>query len=305
MRVCPWYNDSIRATKCLIRRLERRWRTTGLECDRLAYCLQRQLVMSSIHRTKLKYHMSQISDASGVQKKLFKIVAKLLHTDHDTPLPTCDSFDALAEQFSDFFSEAISKILCEFTPSVSKVDIYTDGESQTYLLNAFEPATETEIGILLKSSPVKSCELDPIPTWLLSDCAPDIIPVLTTIVNMSLRTGVMPSHLKRAHVRPIIKKPGLDKDILNNYRPVSNLPYLSKTIERVVAARRPSAHISECDLCVPNQSAYKPNHSVETPLSVFRMTSCVQWTTRTLSSCYYWICRLHLILWTKMSCCID
>ena len=261
----PWYNDSIRATKCLRRQLERRWRTTGLECDRLAYCLQRQLVTSSIHRAKLKYHMSQIADASGDQKKLLKIVAKLLLTDHDTPLPTCDSFDALAEQFSDCFSEKISKIRCEFTPSVSNVDIYTDGESHTCLLNAFEPATETEIGIPLKSSPVKSCELDPIPTWLLRDCAPDIIPVLTTIVNMSLRTGVMPSHLKRAHVRPIIKKPSLDKDILNNYRPASNLPYLSKTIERVVAARL-SAHMSECDLCVPSQSAYKPNHNVETAL---------------------------------------
>ena len=111
-----------------------------------------------------------------------------------------------------------------------------------------------KIGILLKSSPVKSCKLDPIPTWLLRDCAHYITPVLTTIVNMSLRTGVMPSHLKRAHVRPIIKKPGLDKDILNNYRPV-----------RVVAARL-SAHMSECNLCVPNQSAYKPNHSVEAAL---------------------------------------
>ena len=67
------------------------------------YCIQ--LVTSPIHRAKLEYHTSQIADASGDQKKLFKIVAKLLHTDHDTPLPTCDSFDALAEQFSDFVSE--------------------------------------------------------------------------------------------------------------------------------------------------------------------------------------------------------
>ena len=143
-----------------------------------------------------------------------------------------------------------------------ETDTYTDCESQICLLNAFEPATETEIGILLKLSPVKSYKLDPIPTWLLRDCAHDIIPILT---NMSLRTGVMPSHLKRAHVRRILKKPGLDKDTLNNYRPVSNLPYLSKTIGRVVAARL-SAHMSECNLCVPNQSAYKPNHSVETAL---------------------------------------
>ena len=144
--------------------------------------------------------MSEIANESGDKKKLFKIVAKLLHTDHDTPLPTCDSFNALAEPFSDFFSETISKIWCEIPPSVSNADIYTDGESQTCLLNAFEPATETEIGILLKSSPVQSCELDPIPTWLLRDCAHDIIPVLTTIVNMTLRTGVMSSHLKRAHI---------------------------------------------------------------------------------------------------------
>ena len=46
---------------------------------------------------------------------------------------------------------------------------------------------------------------------------------------------------------------------------MTNLRYLSKTIERVVAAKL-SAHMSECNLCVPNQSAYKPNHSVETAL---------------------------------------
>ena len=119
----------------------------------------------------------------------------------------------------------ISKFRCEY-PSISNVDIYTDGEFQTCLLNAFE----TEIGILLNSSPAKSCELYPMPTWLLRHCAHDIIPDLTSIVNISLRTGVMPSHLKRAHVRPVIKQPGLDNDILNNYRPVSNLPTLSKTI---------------------------------------------------------------------------
>ena len=69
----PWYNDSIRSQKCVRRQLERRWKTSGLECDGLAYCLQRQSVTSSIHRTQLEYHihMSQIADASGDQKKLF------------------------------------------------------------------------------------------------------------------------------------------------------------------------------------------------------------------------------------------
>ena len=53
--------------------------------------------------------------------------------------------------------------------------------------------------------------------------------------------------------------------MLNNYRPVSNLPYLSKIIERVVAARL-SADMSKYNLSDSYQSAYKPNHSVETAL---------------------------------------
>ena len=68
----------------------------------------------------------------------------------------------------------------------------------------------------------------------------------------------------RHNVRPVIKKPSQNKDILNNYISVSNLPYLSKTI--CVVDARLSDHMSEYNLCGPNQSANKPNHSVETAL---------------------------------------
>jgi hypothetical protein len=39
-----------------------------------------------------------------------------------------------------------------------------------------------------------------------------------------------------AVVRPLTKRPGLDKDEFYNYRPVSNLPFLSKILEKVVAS---------------------------------------------------------------------
>ena len=81
----------------------------------------------------------------------------------------------------------------------------------------------------------------------------------------SQRLGVVTSHLKVAHVRPVLEKPSLETAILNNHIPVSNLPYLSKIIERVVAARR-SAHMSEHTLSESYQSAYMPNHSVKTDL---------------------------------------
>ena len=52
---------------------------------------------------------------------------------------------------------------------------------------------------------------------------------------MSLSQGKVPASLKEAIVIPLPKKQSLDPDVLSNYRPVSNLPQLSKTLENVVA----------------------------------------------------------------------
>ena len=47
--------------------------------------------------------------------------------------------------------------------------------------------------------------------------------------------GKVPASLKQAIVIPLFKKQSLDPDVLSNYRPVCNLPKLSKTLEKVVA----------------------------------------------------------------------
>ena len=64
---------------------------------------------------------------------------------------------------------------------------------------------------------------------------------------------------------PLIKKPGLDAEILKNYRPVSNLSFLSKVIEKVIASRIIS-HIENNSIIDQFQSAYKCDHSTETAL---------------------------------------
>ena len=99
-----------------------------------------------MQRAKFEYHTSQIADASGAKRRLSRIVAKLLYSDNDTPLPPCDSFDTLAMQFSDFLSEKISKIRSELIQNFNNVDASVEDAPQTCLLSALEPATEGEIG---------------------------------------------------------------------------------------------------------------------------------------------------------------
>ena len=68
---------------------------------------------------------------------------------------------------------------------------------------------------------------------------------------------------KHAIVRPRLKKSTLDPDDLNFYRPISNLTFLSKIIEGVVATRF-NGHADADDLLPLRRSAYRAHHSTET-----------------------------------------
>ena len=76
---------------------------------------------------------------------------------------------------------------------------------------------------------------------------------------------MIPKSLKTAHIRPLLKKTGLDSDILKNYRPVSNLTFISKVIEKVISGRL-NEHLINNSLFDPLQSAYRDKHSTETAL---------------------------------------
>ena len=111
----------------------------------------------------------------------------------------------------------------------------------------------------------KSCELDPVPTSLMKQNIDVFAKYITIIVNRSLSSGCFPDSQKIAHVKPLLKKPNLDKEVFKNYRPAANLKYLGKTIERVVSSRI-SDHVRANNLSDTFQSAYKPFHGTETAL---------------------------------------
>ena len=90
-------------------------------------------------------------------------------------------------------------------------------------------------------------------------------PLITRIVYSSLCYGVVPPQFKQAVVNILLKKPGPDPNDLKNVRPVSNLPFISKILEKVVLTQ-PQKHLSENDLLETRQSAYRNNHSTETAL---------------------------------------
>ena len=105
----------------------------------------------------------------------------------------------------------------------------------------------------------------PWPTFLVLEYLDILITPITSIINASLEQGKCPNFFKQAHVTPILKKSSLDKEVFKNYRPVSNLNFILKILERVVAAQL-QTHLDEAGLMTAFQSAYKKHHSTESAL---------------------------------------
>jgi hypothetical protein len=75
----------------------------------------------------------------------------------------------------------------------------------------------------------------------------------------------VPSSYKTAYITPLLKKPDLDPADVRSFRPISNLPFASNLLERLVA-RQLMAYLNATGLLPSLQSAYRVNHSTETVL---------------------------------------
>ena len=128
-------------------------------------------------------------------------------------------------------------------------------------MQTFKPVSMEEMRKIIGKCNSKYCALDPIPTSVLKACLGALLPVICKIVNLSFSSSHVPEAFKEAIVTPLIKKQSLDRENLKNYRPVSNLPFISKLVEKVVMERL-NCHLDENNLREPLQSAYRAKHSI-------------------------------------------
>ena len=126
---------------------------------------------------------------------------------------------------------------------------------------SLSPVTEDEvIGIVLSLDPNKSSGPSDINAKCLQLTISSIVTPIVRIINLSQQNGTVPSCWKAANVTPVFKKG--DKQDPTNYRPISVIPVLGKTLERVMYTRL-MTFLSENNILTPFQSGFRPNHSTE------------------------------------------
>ena len=262
----PWYDDAIRDQKRERRRCERRYLKSGLEVHKQIYKTECKKYLELIDNAKSKHHESQIQNCD--QKQLFKAVDKLCSGSSEKILPSHVDAEQHANDFATFFEDKIKKVrdkLDNITlPSTPSENTYSQ-VSASSLLENFSEVSEDTIRDIIKKSPSSSCSQDAISTWLLKECLGELLPSITRIVNLSFLSGIFPTSYKISHVTPLIKKANLDADCLSNYRPIINLKFVSKVVERVASSQL-QKYLEENDLYGKKQSAYRKCFSTETVL---------------------------------------
>ena len=251
-----WFDDACTDARIRSRYLERRYGNTRADADRETWHDSLNAMHALFNAKRTERTMRSIKEAQGDSSELWRA----LNTTMGNTASKAEYVHS-AEDFADFFANKISKIRQETANSPYPI-FAADSPA---VLPQFVNVSVAQTIALINESPTKHSDADPLPTWLLKECSIELAPFLTALFNLSLTRASFPLKMKMATVIPLLKKENLDARELKNYRPVSNLSFISKLLERV-ASKQLVEYLEGNGLLPERQSAYRVGHSCETAL---------------------------------------
>ena len=256
----PWFDGECRAARRKVRALERHYRRTSRpkESDKTAWLTQLKSLRALYEQKNKLYWRAQIDDNKDDSRNLWRTLSSIMGDNKKTS----NSSGHTSDEFAVFFSEKVDAVR-QSTSSTPLPHVATTARQE---LREWELVTPEDVAKLIREAPNKSCQLDTAPTWLVKQFNGLLAPFITLLFNTSLSTGCFPAKFKHAVITPLLKKGSRDDSQLKNYRPVSNLPFLSKLLEKVVQ-KQLQYHVVSNDAMPKFQSAYRQFHSTETAIN--------------------------------------
>ena len=219
----------------------------------------RNQVKQQLRNSRLRYINNLFSDKKQSSSALWNNVKKLGFGKQPSPVPVNIPLNDLNDYFLSFSQKSNNAPVQAHLAELSHQNQYIHPDNQFH----FKPVLEIDVLKAIRRIQTNATGSDKISISLIKKILFAILPVITTIFNKSLTTGIFPTQWKTALVRPLnkIKSPSNPED----YRPISILPALSKGLERIVHSQM-SDFFCNHNIINTFQSGFRKYHSTETAL---------------------------------------
>ena len=278
----PWLNTKIIN---LMRQRDRAHKTakrSGSPDDWDTYKQLRNMVTLKIRSEKSNYYVSAIESNKGNSSSFWRTIKGILPNkrkqvpnsvviDGEQLEGPADIANASNEHFSTIAERMANNSIRTSTSSSvleedKKHNVAVTDHHHHHKFTLSE-VTEAFVQKQIDSMPIgKATGPDGLSVKLLKLACPYVVSTLTYILNLSISCDRYPNAWKHASVIPIHK--GGDKSCINNYRPISILPIVSKMLERAVHSELYS-YLDEHNMIPSCQSGFRPLHSTDTTLQEF------------------------------------
>ena len=267
----PWMSSDIREAMKNRDKLQKQLNVDTHNVElRERYKTAKRYVKTLINTTKTEHYQDRLRDCKGNTSATWKVIDEIIpNQKNKNNTHNFTNIKEKVEEFNNFFSSVGESAFRRSQEELRKeVDMVNRPHINNYNVNSFfrpNPVDVNTVILIVKDlNATNSIGSDGIALRFLRDALCVIVPYLTCIVNTSLVTGVFPESWKHALVVPLYKNG--DPDIVNNYRPVSILPVVSKILEKIVA-KQLSEYLEKNKLLSNTQHGFRPMLSTETALT--------------------------------------
>ena len=234
----------------------------------------RNLFNKTKRTAKIKYYETAINESKNDSTQTWRILNKLIGKINNKQEITSffkvngtliEDKNVISNGFCNFFSDVGPNLASKIPNSNHPPSYYLHGNHSDSIF--LTPTTATELSqIIKKLRSKKSAGIDGISNDLIKKLANSISEPLSIAINKSMEAGYVPDTLKVAKIIPVYKSK--DKQVFNNYRPISLLSNISKILEKVIH-KRIYSFLTSKNILYQSQYGFRGNHSTNLAIAEF------------------------------------
>ena len=285
----PWITDSVIAAINKKYELYENWKSTCSKKDpggdrnlHKIFSDYRRVLKHIISSEKSKYYNKKIADNKGNPKKTWEIINLLRGKQRKSMKPhfiinNKHIFErrVIANEFNKYFVSIAAKlndnVEIKPIPNGSFEKFLHAEDSQMHSIFLYD-CTDFEISEIIKE--LQNGKSSDIPISVIKKTSSVISPIFAHHFNHFMKIGEFPDELKLGKITPVYKKD--NKELLENYRPISTLPIFSKIFEKLIYSRLYS-FLSSKGILHEKQFGFRKQHSTSHALnySIDKIKDCL------------------------------